>query len=475
MAKRRDKKLKDKGKIRSGPDADKKMKRKKKKVSKVKAINAVPPAPVSLSDPPQVDASSPATNGSRAASGGKEKAKNKLEKLSGFIFMCNGKTKPECFRYRVFGLPAGARADVEKIKQGMKLFLFDVELKLLYGVYMATCRGQMNLESSAFGGKFPAQVNFAIHKDCLPLHERVFKYAIKDNYQGSKFKSELSHRQVKDLLSLFRPCAALTAAPVAPVPEVAPPQPIRSSALENQFQNSVRLPPQDPYLAGMQHGYADNQFRPSARLPPPDPHLAGTQNVHTALMIEPHRAQQRLLSSQHDLYGTVRTMDHAYPSLEHQSLPASNDSYYFAENRQPYLGEDTALITQDQYPRAVQEMVPSDQLVGLEREYYRLPLPREREFDLQRDNVAGYYNTYPMPAAPHGPPATRYYNTYPMPATSHGPPVAGYYNTHPMPATSHGPPPMHPYDGQVSTRPELPVRNDLVSYYSFAGVKQVFH
>ena len=77
----------------------------------------------------------------------------------GYIFMCNGRTKPECYMYRVFGLPAGRREVIEKIKRGMKLFLFDYDSKCLYGVYEATTAGKLNWEATAFGGKFPAQVS----------------------------------------------------------------------------------------------------------------------------------------------------------------------------------------------------------------------------------------------------------------------------------------------------------------------------
>ena len=41
--------------------------------------------------------------------------------------MCNGKTKPECYRYRVFGLQTEKLKFVEKIKPGSTLFLFDFD------------------------------------------------------------------------------------------------------------------------------------------------------------------------------------------------------------------------------------------------------------------------------------------------------------------------------------------------------------
>ncbi|KAK1320988.1 hypothetical protein QJS10_CPA03g01644 [Acorus calamus] len=137
----------------------------------------------------------------------KDKENKKRKKLlrkaapTGLIFMCNAKTKADCFRYKVFGLPASKKEMVADIYKGMRLFLFDVDLKLLYGIYKAAGPGGYNLEPKAFNSGFPSQVHFQVLNDCLPLPEEIFKATIISNYYGkNKFNCKLFEEQVRSCL-----------------------------------------------------------------------------------------------------------------------------------------------------------------------------------------------------------------------------------------------------------------------------------
>ncbi|XP_057465752.1 uncharacterized protein LOC130755374 [Actinidia eriantha] len=256
------------------------------------------------------------------------------DQLSGYIFMCNGKTKGDCYRYRVFGLPAARMEVVEKIKPQMKLFLFDFDLKLLHGIYIAASNGELAIEPNAFGGKFSAQVRFEIFKDCLPLPESAFKQVVKDNYQGrSKFKQELSDEQVMNLISLFRPIAT------------APPQAFASLM-------SSAVPAQEIEPPGF-----EKQSRPPAELSASyDQYLAGRHLIQAGPKHHSQHVQQTGTPFSHVPHASVAKVQTIH--LSRVNAQPQAEPYYLTEAYQVYCHQNPALPPQDAYNRHA--VVPRD-------------------------------------------------------------------------------------------------------------------
>ncbi|GLT39921.1 hypothetical protein SLA2020_140870 [Shorea laevis] len=377
------------------------------------------------SDPAQA----PASYCGKTAMQENEKDRHNHEELSGFIFMCNGRTKPQCYQYRVFGLPAGKREVLAKIKPGMKLFLYDFEVKLLYGIYKATSSGRLNLEEAAFSGRFPAQVRFKIYKDCLPLLESSFRQAIEYNYQkGTKFSQELNKYQVSSLLSLFRPLVVSAPNSLQPMslsvkekqsglPFLGPQyagmhQHVRQKGLEqhdcyrpllntghahlsvrHQTASALKVPPQvDTNGTSMLQSHVQPVLWPKniphGVLPSQESHHANM--THTYLAMEP----LALPTTSDQYYGACTNMSHAHMAMEPQALPTRSDQYYGAELQQPYVAANPTEAMSDPYTRywTVGEMVYSGQQIDSGYEYHLQPL---------QQNVVTYYHHYPSTSAPN--------------------------------------------------------------------------
>ncbi|KAI4304881.1 hypothetical protein MLD38_040340 [Melastoma candidum] len=289
------------------------------------------------------------------------KASDGAPHVAGFIFLCNGRTKPECFRYRVFGLPSMRLDVVKKIYTGSKLFLFDFDLKLLYGVYEATSNGELNVEPMAFNGKFPSQVRFKIFRDCLPVPESIFKRAIKENYEGSKFRQELNKKQVKSLIDLFRPIDVVPAPSTFLHNQAAGiAQPTR--ILEGCLVPIARFPPPGvSYVA---------ERLPANRQPNTRPALIGGVPPR---LYEHYQHESVLAHLPANCYVQQPTAETQYYSSQVSLTPQGN--FNFSDQmHQPYVPEEPKFFSHDINERNNYASVTGEQSDGSANEYYKQDL-----------------------------------------------------------------------------------------------------
>ncbi|CAN7046067.1 hypothetical protein IGI04_008533 [Brassica rapa subsp. trilocularis] len=281
--------------------------------------------------------------------------------LPGYIFMCNGRTKPDCFRYRVFGIPRGGKGVVERIKPGMKLFLYDFEKRLLYGVYEASVGGKMDIEPDAFDKMYPAQVGFRIVENCYPLPESTFKSAIYENYKGGKFNQELAPHQVMSLLSLFRSFAA-------------------------------------PQLDALPHRFASGASASSRELSFEERFIAATQLKKASSVLDPLSARSHLLnhsySRQDGSYttpgrerGYLSNLDHPYSPAESQQQRLIGDPSR-SSIQDPQLKYLTILSNIRRYGSAPEPL-------SSENEYHPATLSEKDQFASPYSDKKYYLSTLP--------------------------------------------------------------------------------
>ncbi|KAL6011784.1 hypothetical protein ACLOJK_002249 [Asimina triloba] len=290
-------------------------------------VPAALPGPVHSHFPANVPIALPAPLPSHVPLGNSNPSNNEAavsEGVAGFIFMCSVATKPECYRYRVFGLPKGRMDVVEKIKTGAKLFLFDFDLKLLYGIYEALGSGGESLEPAAFGGSFPAQasfssngldygVRFSIAKDCMPVPEGVFKNVIRENYRGRKFAPELNSEQATS-----RPPAAAQVSPLpGPHRGAAPPILDNRRSMLPQFHSHELHTPSAPLPN-------DRRLLPASH----DPYRAAAYATQVPPVVEPPWT-----------YGTAGQPGHTQPITEARNTSPVTEPYHppdYCRASEPY-------------------------------------------------------------------------------------------------------------------------------------------
>ncbi|BBN11935.1 hypothetical protein Mp_5g16060 [Marchantia polymorpha subsp. ruderalis] len=132
--------------------------------------------------------------------------------LGAVIFGCTTTSYNECITNKHFGLPFTQVKYVERIEEGLPIFLFNFSEREMLGIFEAVSAA-VHVDSSASEihdlnsrPSFPARVCVRARKDwpIVSLPETIFKEAIIDNYYSyTRFYFELDHKQADELVDLF--------------------------------------------------------------------------------------------------------------------------------------------------------------------------------------------------------------------------------------------------------------------------------
>ncbi|VAI24297.1 unnamed protein product [Triticum turgidum subsp. durum] len=331
--------------------------------------------------------------------------------------------RPECFRYRVLGLPRGRLDAVSRIRRGAALFLYDFHAKHLYGPYRADSDGGLALEPAAFQGRYPAQVKFVIDGDFMPIPESSIRNAIRENYSRGKFWPELTFTQVEKLRALFRPVTSL------PVPEAPP---LHYVDNRHPAQSAAFLPPSASYPTqptSYVHHPSTFAPTPAAHLVPnqpyprPDSHLPVTAQYTTPAYYAiptayPYQAGYQAYGPPPATYHYAQAPPLQYhyaqaqhPVPEHVTDPAySSDPYYAANRNDPYRYDAVKSHYQETTSGRAAYGAPPHEAAAT-----NLQLVRHHGYAPGSEGAAG---GTPQPSAEGAAPATDDDNWPPAPATT---------------------------------------------------------
>mmetsp|Transcript_5332 Transcript_5332/g.15278 ORF Transcript_5332/g.15278 Transcript_5332/m.15278 type:complete len:1146 (+) Transcript_5332:734-4171(+) len=157
---------------------------------------------------------------------------------SGFIFGCHQNAEVESLTHLVFGMPHVMRFQIPSIVKDQLVFLFNLDTRVLHGVFKAECKGTFNLVPSAFRSgitdpvkkkhsvsPLPIQVRVGWVRKCPVLQEGDIRHVLKPNYlDATKFDARLSQSQVEQLLGLFHAASLRDLASTAETSSIKPRQ-----------------------------------------------------------------------------------------------------------------------------------------------------------------------------------------------------------------------------------------------------------
>jgi len=125
--------------------------------------------------------------------------------IRGFLFACTDKSEAECLEKSLFGTDKVYAPIVTRVRKGDLLFLNNLDINTLYGVFKAVSDGGVNIEPEAWNGKYPYQVKVESlgEKTALKNARKILRrFKIRRN-------TPIVGKDLIDLLNLFPPSPLL--------------------------------------------------------------------------------------------------------------------------------------------------------------------------------------------------------------------------------------------------------------------------
>jgi len=119
--------------------------------------------------------------------------------VDGQMFLCNKSTQQECLDSCLFGSPKNMWPEVQQITKNTAIFLYTVgEQPTLHGIFTAVGEPVLNMETKAFGGRFPSQVQVKLYYNFPTLPGGNLRKMLKGDRNRQR---RLTRRQTHEILA----------------------------------------------------------------------------------------------------------------------------------------------------------------------------------------------------------------------------------------------------------------------------------
>jgi len=120
----------------------------------------------------------------------------------GQMFLCSMKTQQECLDSCLFGSPKNKWAEVHKITKNTAIFLYTLgDQPTLHGIFIAVGQPFLDMDTNAFGGRFPSQVRVKLFRKFPAIPAGKATKMLKDRNRQRRLTRRQTHEILASLIN----------------------------------------------------------------------------------------------------------------------------------------------------------------------------------------------------------------------------------------------------------------------------------